>query len=374
MIWLWIAAALVSAGLAALVVQRAAHAGRRLGAYNPALAVYRRQMAELDELADRGLLAEGERRGVRAETGRRLLAAASRAEPKLTASGPALILAAAATAPLLAAGVYLGLGAPGFPDQPFAHRLADWRAADPQTLTPPQMAAVLRAVAAERPGDPEPLHNLAIAEFESGQPLEAVQALQRAIALAPRRADLWALLGAAEVAQSKGDVGPDALAAFRRAASLNPAAPLPRYYLARARIDAGDIAGGLADLRAMQALFPAGDRRRLMLDQEIAQISATGKPATSAPEPAQASQPSVGAPQIQAMVDGLAARLKASPDDPAGWVRLVRAYSVLGEADRRDAALAEARRRYAGHADILAALSQATQPPTTPSPSGPAAR
>jgi cytochrome c-type biogenesis protein CcmH len=74
------------------------------------------------------------------------------------------------------------------------------------------------------------------------------------------------------------------------------------------------------------------------------------------------------------MVDGLAARLKASPDDPAGWVRLVRAYSVLGETDRRDATLTEARRRYAGHADVLAALDQATHPPTAPSPPGPIAR
>ena len=31
------------------------------------------------------------------------------------------------------------------------------------------------------------------------------------------------------------------------------------------------------------------------------------------------------------MVEGLAARLKVHPDDPAGWVRLVRAYTVLGE-------------------------------------------
>jgi cytochrome c-type biogenesis protein CcmH len=374
MTWLWIAAALVSAGLAALVVQSAARATRRAGADNPALTVYRRQMAELDELSDRGLLAEDERRSVRAETGRRLLAAAGRAEPRLTASRPALILAAAAAAPLMAAGVYLGLGAPGFADQPFAHRLADWRAADPATLTPPQMAAVLRALAAERPGDPEPLHHLAIAEFESGQPLEAVQALQRAIALAPHRADLWDLLGAAEVAEANGDVGADAMAAFRRAVSLNPAAPLPRYDLARAKITAGDVAGGLADLRAIQTLFPPGDRRRMMLDQQIAQIAATGKLAAAAPDSAPQPEPSVGGPQIQAMVDGLAARLKASPDDPSGWVRLVRAYSVLGEVDRRDAALADARRRYAGHADILAALDQATQPPVVPSPSGPAAR
>ncbi len=65
---------------------------------------------------------------------------------------------------------------------------------------------------------------------------------------------------------------------------------------------------------------------------------------------------------IHQMVDGLAARLKANPDDPQGWVRLVRAYSVLGDTARRDAALAQARSRYAGRPDILSQLSAAMAP------------
>ena len=39
----------------------------------------------------------------------------------------------------------------------------------------------------------------------------------------------------------------------------------------------------------------------------------------------------IGPKQIQAMVDGLAARLKDSPDDPAGWTRLIRSRLVLGD-------------------------------------------
>src|SRR5579871_5861243 len=115
MIWLWIAAALVSAALAALVVQRAVGASRAQPTANPALAVYRRQMAELDELAERGVLAESERRSVRAETGRRLLAAAERAEGPTRRSGPRAMLIAAAAAPLLAIVVYLAIGLPNFP-------------------------------------------------------------------------------------------------------------------------------------------------------------------------------------------------------------------------------------------------------------------
>jgi len=362
MIWLWVAAALISAALAALIVQRAASASDARGGENPALAVYRRQMAELDELAERGVLADAERRSVRAETGRRLLAAAERAEAPTRKAGPGTILLAAAAAPLIALGLYVAIGAPAYPDQPFKTRLADWRAADPETLEPGQMAAILRQVAAERPTDPEPLRQLAVAEFEAREPTEAVQALHRAIALAPNRADLWELLAQALVRQ--GD--PAAGDAFRRLLALDPNSPNARFYLGRAKIEGGDVAGGLADWRALDALLLANDPRRRGLEAAIQQVATTGK----LPEPTAPTQGAIGAPQIQAMVDGLAARLQTNPDDPAGWVRLVRAYGVLGETDRRDQALAAARRRYAARPDVMAQLNAAQGVSPVPSPAG----
>ena len=362
MIWLWVAAALISAALAALIVRRAASAAGAQQRENPALAVYRRQMAELDELAERGVLADAERRSVRAETGRRLLAAAGRDEAPTRKAGPTIILIAAAAAPLIALGLYVVIGAPGYPDQPFKMRLADWRAADPETLEPGQMAAILREVAAELPTDPEPLRQLAIAEFGAREPTEAIQALHRAIALAPGRADLWDLLGQAMIVQG-GDADPQAMGAFRHVIAIDPASPNARYYLARAKIAGGDVAGGLADWRSLAAGLPKNDRRGQGLATEIEQVAATGK----LPVAAGQKDASVGAPQIQAMVDGLAARLQTNPNDPAGWVRLVRAYGVLGETDRRDQALAAARRRYAARPDILTQLNAAV-PPTAGSP------
>ena len=78
------------------------------------MAVYRlSQMAELDELAARGVLAEPERRGVAVETGRRLLAAAETpggASPRrLAGCGPD---AWPALAPLAALAIYVLIGAP----------------------------------------------------------------------------------------------------------------------------------------------------------------------------------------------------------------------------------------------------------------------
>lgn len=362
MIWLWIAAALVSAGMAVLVVQRAARAAAAAGGENPALAVYRRQMAELDDLADRGLLADGERRAVRAETGRRLLAAAGREEPPLQAGRPGLVVAAAAAAPLLALIVYIGVGAPGFPDQPFAKRLAEWSHADLSALSWPQVAALMQANVKQHPGDAGRLQALAVAQLNAGQPLEAVQALQRATALAPRDAHLWELLGEAQAMAANGDIDADAQAAFGQALTLDPASSAARYALARAKIAHGDVAGGLADWRALEASLAPDDPRRDGLAKEAAYVSAHGTlPIEGAPEGPAAGAAGVGPAQIQGMVDGLAARLKANPDDPDGWVRLVRAYGVLGETDRQGAALAEARRRYAARPDVLAALAAAAQ-------------
>jgi cytochrome c-type biogenesis protein CcmH len=67
---------------------------------------------------------------------------------------------------------------------------------------------------------------------------------------------------------------------------------------------------------------------------------------------------------IQGMVASLAAKLEANPDDPDGWIKLVRAYAVLGDTARRDAALASAQTRYKDQPKVLAALRQASQTPS----------
>jgi cytochrome c-type biogenesis protein CcmH len=63
-----------------------------------------------------------------------------------------------------------------------------------------------------------------------------------------------------------------------------------------------------------------------------------------------------GAPDPKMMVAGLAARLKDNPNDAAGWQRLIRAYSVLGERAEAQTALATARQTFAAQKDVLAAL------------------
>ncbi|MEO8751986.1 MAG: c-type cytochrome biogenesis protein CcmI [Casimicrobiaceae bacterium] len=71
---------------------------------------------------------------------------------------------------------------------------------------------------------------------------------------------------------------------------------------------------------------------------------ALGNPAAITAPPASA-EPSLNDPQIIAMVDGLAQRLKANPEDGEGWVMLARSYRALGRMDASLLAYGEAAKR-----------------------------
>jgi cytochrome c-type biogenesis protein CcmH len=64
------------------------------------------------------------------------------------------------------------------------------------------------------------------------------------------------------------------------------------------------------------------------------------------------------------MVAQLASRLDANPNDLEGWLRLIRAYSVLGESEKAGAALNRARTVFANDAQAQAALAQAAKEAT----------
>jgi cytochrome c-type biogenesis protein CcmH len=61
---------------------------------------------------------------------------------------------------------------------------------------------------------------------------------------------------------------------------------------------------------------------------------------------------------IRGMVERLATRLKQNGDDVEGWLRLVRAYMVLGDRDKARQALADARQAVGGDAGRLRELNE----------------
>ena len=174
---------------------------------------------------------------------------------------------------------------------------------------------------------------------------DAAKAYGRAVALANRSghpdAGLDTLYGEALVAQANGVVGPEAEAAFRAALKLDPKEQAARYIIAQAQAARGDKAGALTILNELLAETPDKSPLHQTLVDRIALLTAQG---------------GGGAPDPKAMVAGLAARLKDNPDDAAGWQRLIRAYSVLGQRAEAQQALADARKNFAGKPDNLAAL------------------
>jgi cytochrome c-type biogenesis protein CcmH len=368
----WAVAALIAGGAALLMLARASAAERSAAPVDPELEVYRRQLGEIDELAERGLLGPDEQRAAHAEAGRRLLGQAGRRQDEARApagAGRRWVLAAAIAAPLLALGGYMVLGSPGFPDQPYKSRLAGWLAASrssPMSLTVPQMRAVLEVYAAQRPNDPEAVKYLADVEAAEGDYATAVKHFQRATALNPNDAEAWARLGTAMANMNNG-VDDDAVAAFRRAHQLAPDDPKLAYMLGYALIADRMAPQGLAEWRALAGRLDPADKQRAVVEAQIAEVERTGRP------PADAAEAAPGAAQagtqqqaafIQSMVEGLAARLKAKPEDPEGWARLIRAYGVLGQTQKRQAAIDAARQQFKDRPDALkTALAGEAAPP-----------
>jgi cytochrome c-type biogenesis protein CcmH len=353
----WTFAALMAGACAVLVMARAARAGGP--AQDPSLELHRRALAEVDDLAARGLIDAEDVSAIRTEAARRLLRSADAPELDLKPLKPAFAVALAVVAPVLALAVYVFVGAPGLDDQPFAKRLAAWRS-HPEQASAAELAATLRALVVERPYDPAPREKLAQVALALGDADGAAHALRSALALAPDRTDLAMNLAMTLVLKNKGTVTPEAHDLFTRALAVDARAPMPRYMLGREAIAKGRIAEGLAMWKALAGELAADDKGKADLQKEIDTVERTGALPPMI-EDAAAAPPSQDA--IQAMVARLAARLKANPDDPAGWARLIRSYTVLHDTARRDSALAEARRRFAARPDVLSALDEAAKGP-----------
>src|SRR5271155_5755870 len=100
MIAFWVSAGLLSAAAAILILYRAARAAAGTAPSDTTSIFYRRQLAEIGDLAERGLIGEDERRGAEAEAARRMLVAADQpAEIWSTAPSRVPILVVAFAAP-----------------------------------------------------------------------------------------------------------------------------------------------------------------------------------------------------------------------------------------------------------------------------------
>jgi cytochrome c-type biogenesis protein CcmH len=366
MLWLWLA--LLTAATVALLLLpmlRAGQAAAPRGAHG--LEVYRAQLAEVEADLERGAVNAEEAAGVRLEVQRRLLAADRESEAEGGGAPGRRGLSAVVVALMvssLAFGLYGWLGAPGTPGQPLAQRAKGEDGAAARKRPPPGMAEVVARLAARlerEPGDMRGWMLLGRSYLELGRYGEAVEAHRKAIALGPEDAEAHAALAESLTLAAQGIVTEQARRSFEQALALAPSHPGGRYYLGLADMQAGRTRAAYERWLALAAetspevpwypvLRAALEGAAEELGEDLAGIPA---PAPRAPGPSGEDVAAAAdmskteqAEMIRSMVGRLADRLEEQPDDLEGWMRLGRAYSVLGEA-------VEAREAY-GRAAVLA--------------------
>jgi cytochrome c-type biogenesis protein CcmH len=189
---------------------------------------------------------------------------------------------------------------------------------------------------------------------------DAVRAHRNAISYAGDSAARRSDLGEALAGAAGGVVTAEAKAEFERAVALNADEPKASYFLGLAAEQDGRPADAAAIWRAMLAKTAADAPWRPLIEAALVRVGGPAAPVLSNEALAAAKDMNEAdrSAMIRGMVDRLAARLKQNGDDVEGWLRLLRAYMVMGERDRAASALTEARQALAGDAERLRQLNE----------------
>lgn len=344
--WLIMAVLTAAASIALLLpLYRNRAAGANAGAE---AAIYRDQLRELDREVERGVIGPAEADAARTEIGRRLLRAADAAAParepasdqrRTLAAGLALVLV-----PVAAVGFYVAVGTPGAPDQPLAARLQ----VDNALGDIDAMVAMVEAHLASNPDDGEGWEVIAPVYSAAGRPNEAARAWANAIRILGSSAERETGLGSALTDINGGIVTEEARQAFERGLALDPTAIGPRFYLALGLGQEGRNEEAATAWRALLADAPAEGAPWVPLAQaQLAMVDPTAPP----PEiPAEQLQ------MIEGMVASLAEQLRQQPNNPEGWVMLIRSYNVLDRDAEALTALADAKAALAADPQQIANL------------------
>ncbi len=323
-------------------------------------AVYRDQLAEIDRDVAGGLIGSSEAEAARVEISRRLLATAdaSRDPPvqanlRLRRSSTVLALLGL---PIVAVAFYLSVGSPQLGDFPLASRT---RAADAnQPLD--NLVAQVEAHLEKNPTDGRGWSVLAPVLVKLGRYDDAIRSYRNSITYNGDSAERRSDLGEALMASANGVVTAEAKAEFARALAQNADEPKAGYFLGLAAEQDGRVTDAAAIWRALLAKAQPDAPWRPLVQAALARVGGPAAPALSNDTMAAAkdmSETDRGA-MIRGMVDRLATRLKQNGDDVEGWLRLVRAYMVMGERDKAVSAQSDARQAVANDAERLRQLNE----------------
>jgi cytochrome c-type biogenesis protein CcmH len=326
------------------------------------LAVYRDQLDEIARDRSVGLIGDAEAEAAKVEVSRRLIAAAdaqSAEQPVMAAPlwrRRATALIALVLLPAGAAALYLSLGSPQLPGRPLAARLEQQSA---QSRSIASMVSQVEAHLERNPNDARGYEVLAPVYLRMGRFADAVTARRKIIALSGDTAERQADLGEALTAAANGIVTEEAKSAFDRALQLDKADLKAKFFIGLAAEQDGDRNKAAGIWRGMLEGAPADAPWAPMVREALTRVGgappvagAAGPTAADMNAAAQMSEQDRNE-MVRSMVARLAERLAQNGDDLDGWQRLLRAYMVLGDRAKAQAAAQDAKRALGSDADKL---------------------
>ncbi|GGB63211.1 c-type cytochrome biogenesis protein CcmI [Roseibium aquae] len=371
MLWILIAAMTAAAALSILLPLSRRHgAGEGVPKVAADEAVYREQLDEVERDLDRCLIDPPAAEAARTEIARRLLAANERRKSGSGKPGSPIgvrvgkVIAIVAL-PVFTLGLYMVLGSPGMPDQPLAARLAE----PPDGQSVEELVARVERHLAQNPQDGQGWAVIAPVLMRMGDPQGAARAYANAVRLLGPTPERVTDMGEAMTMANDGIISASARAAFEQAVELDPAAVKPRFFLALALGQEGRTEDAIA---AWQSLLDGANPDALWVPAALDELAKLGgdmpefADQLSGPTQEQVEAASNMAPEDQAsmiagMVQGLADRLSSEGGSPDEWIRLMRAYSVLGDSSKGRQAYESAVLAYGDQPADLAKINAAAR-------------
>jgi cytochrome c-type biogenesis protein CcmH len=326
--------------------------------------VYKDQLAEVERDLAAGLIAAPEAEAARVEISRRLLAAAGSepaSEPKASLQWRrAAAVLALVGLPLVAIGIYMPLGSPLLGDVPLAQRERGGGSGMAQSLE--NLVVQVEQHLEKNPTDGRGWNVLAPVLERLGRFDDAVRAYRNSITYNGESAERRSDLGEAIAAAASGVVTAEAKGEFERAQALDANDPKANYFLGLAAEQDGRKDDAANIWRALLAKAPADAPWRSLVQTSLARVGGGGAtmPALSDETIAASKDMNEGDrnAMVRGMVERLATRLKQNGDDVEGWLRLVRAYLVMGDRDKAVGASSDARQAVANDAARLRQLNE----------------
>ncbi|WP_441234946.1 c-type cytochrome biogenesis protein CcmI [Bradyrhizobium sp. 930_D9_N1_4] len=326
------------------------------------VAVYKDQLAEIERDLAAGLIAAPEAEAARVEISRRLLAAAGNetvSEPKssLTWRRAAAVLALIGL-PLVAIGVYVPLGSPLLRDFPLAQRERGAGSGMARSLE--TLVVQVEQHLEKNPTDGRGWNVLAPVLERLGRFDDAVRAYRNALTYNGESPERRSDLGEAIAAAANGVVTAEAKTEFDRARALDADDPKANYFLGLAAEQDGRKDEAANIWRTLLTKAPADAPWRPLVQSSLARVGGGTMPALSDETIAASKDMNEGDrnAMVRGMVERLATRLKQNGDDVEGWLRLVRAYLVMGDRDKAVGASTDARQAVANDAARLRQLNE----------------